>query len=75
MATIQDSPCPGCGARGTLHISDQYAAQPVTTSSLAGVQVKITAQRRPVLTCSACPLMLVGSYDHDGRHVSFPRPS
>jgi hypothetical protein len=72
MATVQKSPCPSCGAADTLALISTLAARPLGSYSLAGVQTKVVAAWRPVLTCSACGPYRVGTYDDDGRHVTFP---
>jgi hypothetical protein len=75
MATIDQSSCPKCGAGpGTLTLSKGMQALPIGTWSLAGVQLKTSAIEVPVVDCSACGLHVVGSYDPDGRHVTFPNP-
>jgi hypothetical protein len=75
LATVEESPCPVCGAHGTLRLSQTLQAKPLGTFSLAGAQMKVSAQLRPVLSCTACDLKMVGVYDDDGRHVSFPQPA
>lgn len=72
MATIEQSPCPACGApAGALQLDEQLVADPIGSHSLAGVMLKVNARFRPVLTCTSCPLSLVGEYDGQ-RHVTFP---
>lgn len=73
MASIEASPCPSCNAApGTLRLAEQLVADPIGSFALAGVMMKFNARSRPVLTCSNCPLHLVGDYDQDGRHATFP---
>jgi hypothetical protein len=73
MPTIEESSCPACQAPpGSLRLDVKLVAAPVGTYSLAGVLPKVTARDRPVLTCTACPLDLVG--ETDGRHVTFNKP-
>ena len=71
MASIEASACPKCCTPDSLQLTDQLIAQPIGSFSLAGAQLKFSAQSRPVLTCTACELRLVGTYDPDGRHVMF----
>lgn len=75
MATIQESPCPSCGAGpGTLDVTTELAARHPTAASVAGAQVKTTASYVPVLTCTACGLRTRGRFHANGRHVSFDPP-
>jgi hypothetical protein len=76
MGTIDLSACPSCAAPpGSLRLSDQFVAAPIGSFSLAGVGTKVTATRRPVLSCGACGLEVTGVYDPDGRHVTFTPPA
>ena len=72
MTNVPPIPCPKCCARDTLGVEDQMIADPIGKASLAGMQLKTTMRHRPVLTCSACGMALVGEYD-DG-HVQFTVP-
>ncbi len=74
MASVEASTCPSCGAPpGALRLEFKLVVAAVGDFSLAGVMTKFPARERPVLTCSACPLHLVGEFD--GRHVTFtPAP-
>jgi hypothetical protein len=73
VTTIEDSPCPSCGAApGCLSVEFRLAAKSVGSFSLAGAQTKFAATEVPELSCSACGLFLTGVFDGDGRHVSFP---
>lgn len=75
MTSLNETVCPACGAGpGTLSIISRLVANPLGSHSLAGAQLKVSARRRPVLTCSRCPLRHVGEYDPDGRHATFPTP-
>lgn len=72
MPKAETSSCPACGAApGALSIEVKLIAKPCTAQSLAGVQMKTGAQRLPVLTCAVCLLKIVGTFDDDGRHVTF----
>lgn len=76
MPTIDTSSCPRCAAApGTLRLATILQARPVGDFSLAGVMMKFPARERVRLTCTACPLDLVGDYDEDGRHVTFSAPN
>lgn len=67
-------PCPSCGAEpGCLSITETLVARPLGSWSLAGAQLKTSARSQPVLTCSACPLRVTGTFD--GSHVVFPSPA
>lgn len=72
---MDEAPCPVCGAApGALSLAECWEVPPLGTWSLAGAQLKTPARVVPVATCAACGLYQRGSYDPDGRHVSFPRP-
>lgn len=72
MATAEESPCPRCGATGTLTCEPRFVATPLGDFSLAGVMMKMPARVRPVLECSACGLNVAGEMHTDGRHALFP---
>jgi hypothetical protein len=72
VATVEESPCPRCGASGTLSIRERLQAKPPGTHSLAGGQMKVSARSVPVLGCSDCGLSVDGVWDPDGRHATFP---
>lgn len=73
---IEAVPCPVCDAPpGSLRLGETLQAKPIGRFSLAGVQTKVSARPAPVLTCDQCDLRLVGEYDGDGRHVTFPQPT
>lgn len=74
MPTVDESPCPSCGATGTLALDEVLSANPIGSFSLAGAQMKVTAKAKPRLTWSVCGLSLLGEYDTDGRHATFPEP-
>lgn len=65
---LDTTPCPDCGATGTLTIDVKLVANPIGSFSLAGAQLKVS----PVLSCTAtgCGFEQVG--DFDGRHAVFP---
>jgi hypothetical protein len=67
---INKTPCPRCGAIGTLHISVGLEASNV---ALPGAQMKVGATARPVLVCTACTLRLRGRFD--GHHAVFEPPA
>lgn len=75
VATVEESPCPRCGATGTLTCEPRFVATPLGEFSLAGVMMKAPARVRPVLECPACEPHLVGEVHADGRHVMFPQPA
>lgn len=76
MAPIEESQCPACGGPpGSLRLGEKLVADPIGLHPQAGVMMKVTARSRPVLTCSACNLSLVGEYDAAGRHVTFSPPA
>lgn len=52
--------CPECGAVGTVALRPALIAQPLGSSSLAGVQIKVSAQKGWELACSACPFRVFG---------------
>lgn len=73
MATVDASACPACKAPpGSLRLTGGLQARPLGSFSLAGAQMKVSARSVPVLTCTACPMRLVGEFDRDGCHVTFP---
>lgn len=72
METAEESPCPVCGAAGTLQVDVRLVASPIGSFSLAGAMPKVSARNRPLLTCSACGLNVIGEYSADGRHAMFP---
>lgn len=72
MATVEDSLCPVCRCFGTLRIERGFRTASVGTYSLAGAQLKVAAVEAPRLCCSECGLDVLGEYESDGRHVSFP---
>lgn len=75
MTSVDESPCPVCEAPpGCLAIEARMVAAPLGSFSLAGVGLKVPARLRPVLTCSACGLQVVGSFVDDGTAVVFPPP-
>ena len=47
-------PCPGCDNVGTLYIGTVLQAKPIGSFSLAGNQMKVSAQRIPAIRCSFC---------------------
>lgn len=51
LATV---PCPQCEAVGTLSVEWRLVARPIGSHSLAGAQVKLSAQNTPHLVCSEC---------------------
>lgn len=51
--TYLDATCPACGER-ELHIVRKLRAAQVGEFSLAGAQVKFTAQEWPYLVCDHC---------------------
>jgi hypothetical protein len=71
VATATESPCPRCGAIGTLDIVVRLVVAPIGEFSLSGVMMKFPARQLPVLTCSGCGLDHVGQWDPDGRHALF----
>lgn len=74
--TSDTIPCPVCDAApGCLRITFRLVCAPLGSYSLAGATAKASARLRPVLTCTCCPLEVVGDLDDDGRHVTFPRPA
>lgn len=73
MTTVQESPCPVCGTADTLKLDVRLVANAIGSFSIAGAMPKVTARERPVLTCSACGLDVLGQFDPDGRHVTFPQ--
>lgn len=72
MSTIDHSPCPRCGAVESLALTKALIASRPGTYSLSGTTFKVSAVERPVLSCSACDLRVVGEFDADGHHVTFP---
>jgi hypothetical protein len=46
--------CPQCEAVGTLSVEWKLVARPIGSHSLAGAQVKVSAQDTPHLVCSEC---------------------
>jgi hypothetical protein len=75
VASIDDSPCPSCGAGpGTLSVQagPRLQARPLGSFSLAGAQMKVAAAAIRVLHCSACGLEVQGRWGSDGQHVVFP---
>jgi hypothetical protein len=74
MPTAESSPCPVCHATGTLSVGQRIVVRPLGSFSLAGAQLKAPGRVYPVLTCTECGLEVVGRYDPDGRHVTFPAP-
>lgn len=73
MSTIDNAPCPACSTPpGSLSLTETLEARPLGTWSLAGAQLKTSARSAPVLNCSVCGLRVVGEYDPDGHHVTFP---
>jgi hypothetical protein len=74
MPTVEESPCPQCGELETMRLEIKLVATPIGAFSLAGVQMKVSARQRPVLTCTHCELFLIGEYEPDGRHVVFDSP-
>lgn len=68
---IKDTPCPQCKTIGVLNVEEIFYTKPIGSYSLAGVQMKLTGEWCPVLTCSACDLVRKGKYDPDRIHVIF----
>lgn len=68
---IDETPCPNCEAVATLFIQTKMVANPIGSFSIAGAGLKVTAQERPVLTCTACEWEKIGRFDSDGGHVIF----
>ena len=71
MANIEHSPCPECKIQGVLRLTKVLQVKPIGDYSLAGVQLKFSAIERPVLSCLACQMSIVGDYDSDGLHMTF----
>ena len=71
---VDDTPCPSCGHK-TLVITEQLTARPIGRFSLAGAQMKFSAEVTPVLSCDQahCGFRVTGEFDDD-RHVVFPKP-
>lgn len=71
--TITITPCPQCQEVGDLNIIIELVAKPVGSWSLAGTQIKYSAQRLPILRCDHCTFKLVGKFDGDS-HATFSPP-
>lgn len=73
--SITRTACPQCSTVGALTITDVLTAQPIGSFSLAGVQMKVSARPRPVLSCATdgCDFERVGEYTPDGGHAMFLR--
>lgn len=72
---VAAAPCPVCAAApGCLTVTVRLVAKPLGSFSLAGAQVKVSAEECPVLHCSACGLEVVGRFDGDRHHAVFPDP-
>lgn len=58
--------CPQCGAGpDAVSLTVRLWAQPLGSFSLAGQQMKVSARERPVFSCTACDLCLVGEFEDD----------
>jgi len=62
MATVEETPCPGCGALA-LRIEERLEAKPLGTFSLAGQQLKASAWLWPWLVCGACGIQARAKFD------------
>lgn len=51
--------CPACGGE-KLILGERFVARPIGSFSLAGAQVKVSANKIVLLWCDRCPLELVG---------------
>jgi len=47
-------PCPECENVGTLYIGTVLQAKPIGSFSLAGQQMKFSANEIPAIRCTAC---------------------
>lgn len=58
---VADQPCPKCTRVGKLRIEMKLVAKPLGTFSLAGSNLKFSANEIPVLYCDGCGLELEGN--------------
>jgi predicted RNA-binding Zn-ribbon protein involved in translation (DUF1610 family) len=54
------SRCPKCGAQDTVEIKRGFKARPLGSFSLAGNQLKFSANEVAIATCTSCDLHVVG---------------
>lgn len=66
---IEETACLTCNRVGTLYIEVKLVAKPIGSFSLAGAQMKVTAESKPFLLCSVCDFERIGEFDGD--HVVF----
>lgn len=64
---VAEVPCPECGVTGKLkvEIRDRFTARPIGTFSLAGSQLKVSAEKVPwpFLVCEGCGFEEAGKPD------------
>jgi hypothetical protein len=71
--------CPGCGKRDTLTVTPGFAAKPLGTFSLAGMQPKVAASMTLRITCDqgqgGCGWTAPCHLDRDGKHIVVDHPT
>ena len=56
--------CPQCDRPGTLAVAPVMVAKPPASAALPGAQLKLLAEQKWTLTCTACGFHLVGRLDN-----------
>lgn len=51
---LEAQPCPSCGGQGTMTLVEKFVARPLGSHSLAGAQIKVSAVKAMVVSCSGC---------------------
>lgn len=68
---VREIPCPKCGAPpGALTLGQQIALDTISPFALLGVGTPLDFKILLTLSCSRCPLLLVGELD-EHNHVDF----
>lgn len=64
--TITRTACPKCKVVGGLRMETKLFSNEIGAFSVAGAQMKVTGEYKPVLLCSNCNLNFPGRFD--GEH-------
>ena len=51
---LEQQACPACGGQGTMTLEEKFVARPIGSHALAGAQMKVSAVKAMVVSCSGC---------------------
>lgn len=75
MAKLEALACPSCDITGTLRVISALGAVELGSHLDPDLPTALAVSWRPVLTCVACDLYVVGRYTLDGNSAVFGHAS